>query len=174
MKLFNNQNAATFVCTIVIFSSMVTSIHMAKADKNSITSAIKPTAKETAKVKVEGNFRLLLSDESVSTHSKGIICRVTLKNVSDENLYFSDSYPLSDYKFTVKDEGGKTVPLTQFGQNYQVPNFFRIVRSSLTPNKAISFDFPVNRIYDMTKTGTYSLSVSREVLKDIGNKKFKG
>lgn len=158
MKLRNRQITVKLICIIVMYIIIAGCKQPVNADQNSIANA-----------QVLGGFRLLLSAEPTSTTSEAVICRVTLKNVSNQILYFPDSYPLANYRFMVKDEVGKTVSLTHFGHDHEISLIFRNVRSMLNPGQSISVDFPLNRIYDMTKSGTYIISVSRDVFQKDGN-----
>gem|GEM_PF-6685499 len=100
------------------------------------------------------------------------MCQVTFVNKTNDTWYYSTSGFLSDYKFIVKDSLGRILPLTAYahsqfplGINKRAVGSFSHFMGGLAPGKSLAYQFPINRLYDLTKQGEYTISVSREVIK---------
>ncbi len=98
-----------------------------------------------------------------------INARVTLKNISDKGLLLPTTLPLVDYKVVVKNSSGVTTPLTEYGESKTVSvAVYRSLDTGLSPGQSEVVDLPLNRIFDMTKTGKYFVSVTRRAFTPIG------
>ena len=106
-------------------------------------------------------FNLQLEIPDTATSGYPIVAKINFKNVSNQPLFFPDSNPDINYRFTVKDSVGNEVGRTKYGVNTSFAAIFRSKVSSLTPSSSLHFKFTLSRIYDMTKSGFYSVYVTR-------------
>jgi len=97
---------------------------------------------------------------------------LSLKNVSSPVCSVMQSYlPIKDYTFELTDESSKGVPLTQYGQRClkaaRVGKFLRLDRAD-----ALEEEVLINRLYDMTDDGIYTI-VARRTVSGENGKTFK-
>lgn len=98
-----------------------------------------------------------------------VILIVTLKNVSEKVLSLADSRPERDYEIVVKDEQGEETPLTTYGKNLMdSAGVFRRVLLKMNAGQELQNRLLINRIYDMSISGTYSIIVKRNVFRQDG------
>ena len=159
----------TFKVAIVVFFSLLSA---SKSDAQvKILSRAMEQQTDTDSVKMS----LSLSAPDVAIVSSPIVIEVTLKNDSDQPLFFPGGY--SGYDFLVRSETKTPILPTLFGQNTMRTRqtSFAARALELPPRGSYSYKFPINRFYDMTKLGTYFLTASREVPVDgnpLHNKKI--
>ena len=101
-----------------------------------------------------------------------IVISVYIKNVGKTPLPFILRNSYLDTTFEVKDEKGNTVPETSFGKwilNAEDPG--GLSGCDLDNGEEIDITFLINRLYDMTKEGTYLITARFKVPKrdDKGN-----
>ena len=101
------------------------------------------------------------------TISSSSLLRATVKltNNSNHSVLASSAGVLHECEFIVKSSSGDVVPLTRYGN--QVTSALRLdfstTRHMLLSGVSSTFSFPLNRLYDMAKPGTYSVNVSRTI-----------
>ena len=96
---------------------------------------------------------------------------IMLKNVGKDPVKYAETYPEQDYSLLVTDKNGKVVPLTRYGARLSknVGEVLRRVVKTLGPNGEARVELLVNRLYDMTEAGAYSITVTRPIAKKDGN-----
>lgn len=96
-----------------------------------------------------------------------IVLQATLKNVSDKVRTYVRSQPEEDFALTVSDDWGEGVPLTKYGQSLKerFRTHFSIGSAPLASGEEEHVTLLVNRIYDMSKSGGYSIVVKHHVPK---------
>lgn len=126
-----------------------------------------PSDKRSASKAVELNIHLektlTLIDESNSL-------ALTIKNNSKEVLLIFVTYPARDYEFDVRNEEGQSIRLTETGDILvNNPSIFMRGHLELEPGETIEHKVQINKIYDMSVPGKYSVRVKRKVYDQKGN-----
>jgi hypothetical protein len=91
-----------------------------------------------------------------------IVLELHIRNASAEVLLLDDILPEMDYEMTIEDEQGNIMPLTSYGRRI-------MSNKEEMGSKVLKFkpweeqrcSVLVNRIYDMTFSGTYAIAVKR-------------
>ncbi len=119
------------------------------------------------------NFKLIAQlKKDLFKPGEPIILKVILKNISKKTHTIVVSGPERDYDIIVKDNKGAIVPLTKYGKRLMDnKGEFRAIGKKIKSQKEIQINLLINRIYDMTISGTYSIKVERFVLEQ-NRKKF--
>jgi hypothetical protein len=89
---------------------------------------------------------------------------VLLQNLRSENVAIVDQDPMATYELKViRVQSQKEAPLTLYGQNARrgAEEIIHRRRSRLPPGQTITNTFHLNRLFDMTVSGEYEVSVSR-------------
>ena len=132
----------------------------------------KPIASNAAETTSPSGLTLTLHTDSPKFVSgEMIILKATIKNVSSQTAYIPENGLTEDeFVLHVKDEQGVDVPRTLWGQAehaVHVPrphesNDFGIVASRVfAPGAEITFQFVLNREFDLSKSGFYYVTATR-------------
>jgi hypothetical protein len=89
-----------------------------------------------------------------------VILRLLLTNRTDETLHFAESGPIRDYWLDVKDGQGKRLCAEQDIRDADARSI-----QSLAPLDERSYKYRVDRMYDISSPGTYTITASRQVLR---------
>ncbi|MEO6907642.1 MAG: hypothetical protein ABI210_07100 [Abditibacteriaceae bacterium] len=110
----------------------------------------------------------LVAQTSKETFDAGepVAVTVSLKNISDKMLSFPSGY-FNEYQVTVKDSNGNIVPLTRYSNQPKagMKTNFGIGPMDLFKGEETQRTFLLNRLYDLTEVGEYSVSIKRYVFK---------
>ncbi len=85
-----------------------------------------------------------------------------LRNASKGKLVYGEVSPGFDYfrTLTIKDHKGKDVPMTGYGKPWRENNeLFKFVSRTLEPGQMVKFTLNLSLVYDLTKPGTYTITV---------------
>jgi hypothetical protein len=121
---------------------------------------------------VSEGFQLLAEMERFNYQlGAPIPLKLTVKNTSSRTLKLPVSYPEVEYKVTIKDEKGGLVPLTEYGEGLKKPlpiprNYLR----EMEPGEQMSEWFPIHKVFNITGSGIYSVSVQRRILRQRDKK----
>jgi hypothetical protein len=102
--------------------------------------------------------------------SEPVWVTVTFRNTGKAPITYVETSPLQEYCLVVTDEKGKGVPLTRYGKRI-ADNFGEITRTmmrSLDSGAEIQVRLPLNRVFDLSETGTYTITATRSVMLDSG------
>ena len=127
-----------FVLTIAAASSQTTTV--------SVTLTLAPVRQEVAV-------------------GRPILLKLTLKNVSPEELSVEDSDAREDYKLMVKDKEGHEAPLTDLGKFLRRPHTRIVLRNvviTLKPGEQTSQSIDIAAIYDLREPGKYFATAIRD------------
>lgn len=92
--------------------------------------------------------------------------KLTVKNASRRTLKLPVSLPEIDYKVIIKDEKGGIIPLTQYGEASRNPrDISRNHLLDMKPGEQISEQLSIAKIFNITRSGHYSVSVRRRILR---------
>lgn len=122
-------------------------------------------AQEGFRMGIHGDGNQTLSVE------KALLLVVTMENVSGTPLEIVETGSLKDYVIHLQDEKGDDVPLTQYGKMLSDSRREILLRRMKTvpPGESLVHTFHINRIFDMTLTGTYSVKATRTVPRRNGD-----
>lgn len=102
------------------------------------------------------NFR---SDEEV-------LLWLRVRNSTRRSVFLVETYSEREYKFDVKNEKGEGVPLTEEGERLLNNNaIYRSGPLMIEPGEEKQHNVSINRIYNMTTPGMYTVTVRRKVFK---------
>ena len=114
-------------------------------------------------------FQVSANLESESEGSGvSLLLKLSIKNVTTGILSFPSNYPERDYEVIVTNEKGVRAPLTTFGKRLQEPEESRLVEVKVKAGEEVKDQISLNKIYDLSANGTYSLTAKRKVFKRNG------
>lgn len=112
-------------------------------------------------------------DTQVFSVKEPILIRVTLENASDAQRRVIRTRPRAedDWEISALDESGNDVPLTQYGDAlFNEPSaMISFTILTVEPGGTWKMEFHLNRMFDMTRRGTYHVRLSRRVFRAAGN-----
>jgi hypothetical protein len=118
-------------------------------------------AKEGCRLALKTSSRQYRFDEPISV-------AMTLKNDSNNNVKYEVAKILMSYKFDVRLPDGGAAPLTLEGKK-QRSGYVGIISRHLRPSELITEDIPMlNRLYDMTLLGEYTVTAYRRLVLPTG------
>jgi len=99
------------------------------------------------------------------TADEPIFLNVTLTNTTQALLSFPERSPQLEFVVSVKDQSGSAVSSTRFKKGYGElgASVFRVIVQRAKPGGSLVYHFWLNRTFDLTEDGTYTVSVSRDV-----------
>ena len=117
---------------------------------------------------VEG-YRLTISTSN-STYVAGqlVPLAVSVQNLSTNDGSISVGSGYWHYAFEVTEPGGLPASMTGFGTNAFFPNGIRITSVQVPAGKSFNVYVPLQLLFNMTNTGEYTVTVSRQVPKREG------
>lgn len=133
---------------------------------------VEPSLQHTPKIEnevVEGvELQAKLSTASKEDYEPldPIVVSLTLKNVSNKIVGFTENFSPQDYLIIVKNSAGVFMPFTRYGYSNE-PGKGAISSASrkvnLNPGEVKTFQVTINRIIDMTVDDDYSIVIRRSV-----------
>lgn len=94
-----------------------------------------------------------------------IVLNLTIRNITKQVLYLTETNPYSDYQLIVKSERGERVRLTEFGQrSSNNKEDFRVIGVKVKPGEERHDSIEATRLYNMTVPGTYTM-IARRVIR---------
>ncbi len=129
---------------------------------------------QTAPLFLPGNptegFQLSLSmDKSVFTPREAILVTVSLKNITTGTRSLATTNPESDFNLSVEDKQGKKLPFTLYGKGMNDGATFGRYSVELKGGEQVQYLLQIDRLYDLTLDGSYSIEVVRKVPNLTGN-----
>jgi hypothetical protein len=119
-----------------------------------------------------GPFALIITGPQSQIRSGSPVpVRITLTNISDREITFSDTNRECDYKIEVIDQSSRTVPETAHKRELVCDGplvLNRNVLVSLKPGQSTRDEIIVSNLYQMAAPGRYTVMVMRKVPKDMG------
>jgi len=119
---------------------------------------------------VEADLRLIASlPRRGVTGGEPIILKLSLTNTTSKDVIVVESNPLADYKIDVRDQRGRPVPPTPEGKDLLFHSLWvgRRLSVRLAPGDKKVETFEINKVYDMSKPGSYTVTGSRRALTDV-------
>jgi len=111
--------------------------------------------------------------ESAAAGSPAIV-RIALRNTNTESLRYLTQGKYADYQLKVVDASNNAMPLTRFGRMmYPKRNPLQVesgVFGKLQKGEHLEVGFNLARIFDLSHTGEYTLTVSKGIT--VANKSF--
>ena len=126
---------------------------LVSAANNTVTLAI--AAEHQAKHSVKAVYGLL----------QPVIIDAKITNGSNRWVIFGVTEPLAVFQYHVTTEAGKTVELTSFGKHALDGQLHSTYNDQmrLKPGTSATFRYTINRLYDMSQAGTYTVAFTKEI-----------
>jgi len=93
---------------------------------------------------------------------------ISLQNVSTNGRDIETANSYRYYSFQVTSPSGFSPSLTAYGTNMFHPIFYRLSGQQLPAGQSYTEYAVLNRLFNMTNTGEYTVAVSRQVPKRQG------
>jgi hypothetical protein len=121
---------------------------------------------------VVGGWRLSISlDRTEFRPVDPIILTIVFENASTSPQEYGAQAKFFDYFLSCRDEQGKEVPLTLYGERMKGNRGHgRYVGGELNHGERLVNELSITRFLDLTLDGTYTLTVSRDVFPHRENK----
>src|SRR5258706_7073659 len=99
-----------------------------------------------------------------------VVVEISLKNISQKEISFRDTYVLNDYSFVVKSRDGNVVPPSEGGrrkifESRAVSHRYFVV---LRPGEQVMRQLVITEIYDFRPREVYTIIVNRRISLDKG------
>ena len=154
MKLYLFGIAATVLLAQSGFGSLG-----AQASESSSINALKPSW-EGFTLSIQMAQPKEQDQESVGA-SEPIGIHIIFKNVSTQERILPLAREVNRSSIVLENEKGEKIPLTRYGQkNAGRPfTFGEVTPKHLKPGEVYRYSFVLNRLFDMTESGTYFLTI---------------
>lgn len=117
----------------------------------------------------EGIQLSISMDRNVFTPKEPVLMTVSLKNLNRANLSLPTTTPERDFKLSVKDKQGNILPLSLYGKGMNTSAIFGRYPVEVKIGKQTQYTLQIDRLYDLTTCGSYSIEASRRVPNINGN-----
>ena len=108
----------------------------------------------------------IVSDVTVIEPCQPILIHFEMNNKLDHSVdYGSYLNKNKDYEFTVRDQKSNSIPRTAFGKRFAIDGDFQTVSfifAKFEPDKPVKESFMINRLFDMSKNGKYTIQISQK------------
>ncbi len=137
---------------------------------NSSIGAVMPTKRNTPEqrgVAIVGfQLRAQLDKKSFSSDESVWITLLT-KNMTNEERTIVAASAVKIYRFTVRNERGVPVSLTEYGKAMEKSpeDFLERAFLKLGPGREVSDKLQINKLYEMRAIGTYYITAKRTVFR---------
>lgn len=113
----------------------------------------------------EYGFQLTLSvTTNIFQLNKPMMLRISLQNVSTNDLSVDVDDDLFDYTFTITGHEEKDVLVTEMGEKWLHPAvFYNRSFDILPPGQKLTDTIPLNLLFSMTNAGEYTINVTRRI-----------
>ena len=110
----------------------------------------------------------IVSDKEIYHAGDHVILSLLLHNASKTPAAFIHRDKERDFPLDIVSSDGKIVPLTKYGKHLQETANFVISSSKveLSPRDAIEYSLQLDKIYDVSREGTYTVTAKRMVSKE--------
>ena len=109
------------------------------------------------------SLRVSLPEKCVAGNA--ILCEVSLVNTGKEEVEYEHISDYKDFALEVRDASGAVMPLTRFGKAVLWDNEGERKKSNrrkLLTGKKLVRQYNLSRLFDVTMTGDYTITVTRE------------
>jgi hypothetical protein len=121
------------------------------------------------------SLTITVADPSVKLGTQ-VRVTITLRNISGHDIAFDRSSVPGEaefhYSVLLYDEDGKPMPGTKYwrilrGMEHETYTE-NVVSVTIHPNEEVKDDFALNKLFDLSKPGKYTLQVTREIPENLG------
>jgi len=118
-------------------------------------------------------FSLSITPAQASVKSGSPVeLEVITTNLSPQPITLSKSNPGMEYDFDVRDSGKKAAPMSPQLKRMRDPahphGVFRLFGKVLQPQESLRETVTISEYYDMSKPGTYTIRLQREIPEQVG------
>jgi len=115
------------------------------------------------------NLKIIAAIQKGETKGS-VVVEISLKNISQKEISFRDTYVLNDYSFVVKSRDGNVVPPSEGGrrkifESRAVSHRYFVV---LRPGEQVMRQLVITEIYDFRPREVYTIIVNRRISLDKG------
>lgn len=110
-------------------------------------------------------------DRPVYSEGQPVVLALALHNGGTKRLLIGfTAFEPSSFQITVADGAGRAVPRTAFGDRVLTPPMAALANAAvlLNPDQTLRYRFNLARMFDLSRVGDYSVSVSRVVSESSG------
>jgi hypothetical protein len=98
-----------------------------------------------------------------------VVLKLNLMNAGRKSLFVYETSDESDYKLSVKDEKGESVPLTEYGERLlSSAEELRRIKVEMKPGEERQVSIRVSKIYRMAAGSTYFITAKRQFFRRNG------
>lgn len=153
------MNIKTILTLLLAFFAYTTILEAAdKVNKESVTKEPVPAGPITLGCRLSAS-----SPKRTYRFDQSIPLLLEVENVNTDIAYFSDARLFSMYRFDIRLPDGEPSPLTLQGELESTP-FGSMVYIKLARGMRDADEVPaINRLYDMTLEGEYTITVYRQI-----------
>lgn len=145
---------------MVVTLMTLLSVNVCHADENEKEHAMAEVRTVTVG---QVSLRVSIAARCVAGHE--ILCEVSMTNAGNREVSYGHISAYKDFAVEVKNTTNGPVPLTLFGKLNQEGEVWRIKHTlrKLLPGKTLSCRYNLSRFFDLSVSGDYTLTVSREI-----------
>ncbi len=109
-------------------------------------------------------------EQPVCREGQPVVLALALRNESKERFIVGGSaFEEASFQITVTDKTGRSVPRTSLGERVLTPPMAVFANSTiiLAPDQTLRYRFNLARLFDLSRSGTYRVDVSRSLRPQI-------
>ena len=159
--------AGTLLQTIMFVAVVgFASISTAQEDKSLPETMSKTGNNVVVQTKLDSDYKISLDFESEKVDSsEPIVLNVTFENLSDKNVRFAVTNVEALFSIRIENSASEIMPLTRYGQRSfqnegKEDSLMRVIQE-IKPQEKRSFKILLNRLYDMSIPGEYSVTATK-------------
>lgn len=161
--------SGTMIAMIVMIAAIATSNTGAGMEINGGWTKQVVPAPDTQSARSKGIQLTVRTEKESFDSDEVVLLLLSVRNTTRRAVFLVETYSAREYKFDVKNEKGEDVLLTEEGQHLLTNNaVYRSGPLTIEPGEEKQHNVSINRIYDMTAPGTYSVTVRRKIFKMSG------
>lgn len=109
------------------------------------------------------------SEKEMLKSDEPVVLKLNLMNAGRKSLFVYETSDETDYKLSVKDETGESVPLTEYGERLlSSAEELRRIKVEVKPGEERQGSIQVSKIYRMVAGNTYFITAKRQFFRRNG------
>lgn len=121
---------------------------------------------------LQSGFQLIAKVESEIKPDTPVVLQLALRNTTDKTLVRGESWPEKQFNLDIKDDRGANMPLTRYSEELKVREPLGIASVKVDPSQELTYNLVISRMYDLTMSGTYTLTATTYVRRQDGKAKI--
>lgn len=151
---------------VVLLLSLL-SVSLCYADDNE-----RERAMTDGKTVTVGQVSLRVSIAGRCVAGEIISCEISMTNAGKKELSYGHVSDYNDFVVEIKDTSGATIPLTRFGKATLAGDSGerkKLSTKRLLPGETLMRRYNLSRLFDLSVSGDYTITVSREINENQGS-----